>query len=321
MDDVQTQHSNLQLGNLYFPTANVGYATGSLSDLSGYFVAKTTDAGVTWDSISASSDYIFGSMYFIDANNGMFLAQNQNTSEVNVAYTINGGASFTYRSLPTTSTPTFLYWNREDSSWIVGADSVYRSVDSGQHWTCVIANDTSTGAGPAAVGAFYGDTGFVFLGVQPTVLMTTDAGISWTSSRLPNNINGTSADSVIPLAASMPDQYDCYLLVYDNNAVADGLMKIAFGVPVAGSGGNGVVQTDAIPAIPFAAVYGTDAVTFTMAPAPETRSIQILDVLGRTCATLPVAPSSASGQLATDELRAGTYFAQLGESVVKFVIP
>jgi hypothetical protein len=312
--------SNLSLASIYFPTPSVGYATGTLSDGTGVnFVAKTTNSGATWDSIYASSNYVFYGMYFIDANNGMFLAQNEGTNQVNVGYTTNGGASFTFRSLPTTSTPNFLHWNSKDSTWLVGADSVYRSVDSGKNWTCVIANDSVATAGAATVGAFYGDTGFVFLGIVPTVLMTTDAGLTWASSRLPNN--GGSADSVIPIAASMPDQYDCYLLANDNNATTDVLMKIAFAVPTAGSGGNGVVQTEAVPVIPFAAVYGTDAITFTMAPAPETRSIQILDVLGRSCASLSIAPSSSSGQLATDELRAGTYFAQLGESVVKFVIP
>jgi hypothetical protein len=119
----------------------------------------------------------------------------------------------------------------------------------------------------------------------------------------------------------MPSQYDCYLLAYDNNQTEDVLMKITFGKPTAGGGGNSVVQTEAVQTIPFAATLGNNAVTFTMPPASEARSIQILDVLGRTCASLPIAPSSSSGSLATDILRPGTYFAQLGESVVKFVIP
>ena len=180
----------------------------------------------------------------------------------------------------------------------------------------VIANDSAATAGAASVGAFYGDTGFVFLQNDPTVLMTMDAGVTWTSSRLPKLSNG---DSVGPIAAYMPSQYVCYLLAIDNPfQTADALLKISFPKP---SGQQGLVQTDAAPAIPFTAVYGTDAITFTMATAPEARSIQILDVLGRDCASVAITPNAASGQLAISVLRPGTYFANLGGSVVKFAIP
>jgi hypothetical protein len=311
--------SNLKLQNICFPTPNVGYATGTLSDGSADFVAKTTNAGATWDSIYASTNYSFGTigkLNFIDENNGMFFAQNED-NQLLIFFTKNGGTSFTIRPVPTTSEPNFLHWNK-DSSWIVGADSVYRSVDSGQNWTCVIPD---TGGGPAAVGAFFGDTGFVFHGIKPLVEMTTNSGISWTQSRLPNAINGSPADSVIPLAASMPSQYDCYLLATDNNSTIDVLMKIAFAKPIDTSGGEGVVQTEATQAIPFAAVFGGNTITFTMAPASEARSMQVLDVLGRECASLAIAPNGTNSLLATSALRPGTYFAVLSGSVVKFAIP
>ncbi len=307
--------SNLSLGSICFPSASVGYATGILADGSGDFVAKTTNAGVTWDSIYATTDYALGSMYFINDNNGMFFAQNGD-NQLLIGYTTNGGTSFSFRPVSAFSQPTFLHWNT-DSSWIVGADSVYRSIDSGKNWTCVIPD---VGAGPATVGAFYGDTGFVFSGIQPTVFMTGDAGVTWTASRLPNAVNKSAADSVTPLSASMPSQYVCYLLANDNNATADFLLKISFPIPT-GGGGTGAVQTETIETTPFEAVYGTDAITFIMAPAPEARSIQILDVLGRNCASIAVTPNAASGQLPTSALRPGTYFANLGGSVVKFAIP
>ncbi len=313
--------SNLKLQNICFPTPSVGYATGTLSDGSADFVAKTTNAGATWDSIYGSTSYSFGTigkLYFIDENNGMFFAQNED-DQLLIVYTTNGGTSFTFRPVPTTSQPNFLHWNK-DSSWIVGADSVYRSVDSGKEWTCVIPD---TGAGPAAVGAFFGDTGFVFHGIKPVVEMTTNSGVSWTQTRLPNAISSSAADSVAPLEASMPSQYECYLLASDNNSTIDVMMKIAFVKPIdtSGGGGEGVVQTDVSPAIPFAAIYGSNTITFTMAPAPEARSMQVLDVLGRECASVTIAPNGANSLLETSALRTGTYFAVLSGSVVKFAIP
>jgi hypothetical protein len=148
--------------------------------------------------------------------------------------------------------------------------------------------------------------------------MTTDGGVSWTSSRLPN----FGADSVGAIAASMPSQYACYLLAADNPFQTDDvLMKIAFAVPVDTGGHNGVVQNTTSQTAPFSAAYESNAISFTMAPAPDARSIQILDVLGRTCASIALAPNAASSQIATSALRTGTYFAKLDGSMVKFMIP
>ncbi len=312
--------SSLQIQNLYFPSANVGYGTGTLADGSADFVAKTTDGGNTWSKIYNTTDYAFGNtgkLYFINDNNGMFFAQN-NANLLLILYTTNGGASFKPVPLQTNSSPNFLHWSK-DSSWLVGADSVYRSIDSGKTWTCVVPCDSSEGA--ATVGAFYGDTGFVFTGIQPNVFMTTDFGVTWAKSRLPNN--GPVSDSVTPLAASMASPHACYLLAADNFQTSDVLLKIAFAKPAdtTGGGGGDAVQENPTVATPFAAMFGNNAITFTMAPAPEARSIQILDVLGRNCKYISLPSYATNSQMANSELHSGTYFARLGGSVVKFAIP
>jgi len=309
---------SLQLQNMYFPTPSVGYATGTLTDGSADFVAKTTDFGNSWQKIYSTTNYAFGNvgkLHFIDANNGMFFAQNESTNQVNIAYTTNGGTSFKFVPTGSDSTPNFLHWNVKDSSWLIGLDSVYRSVDSGKHWKSVVPYDTS--AGPASIGAFYDDTGFVFRQNEPIVLMTTNGGISWTSSKLPT-FGGTDDTVAPPRAASMPSAYTCYLLTFDINKTADVMYKISFTKP---GGNTGGVTADGAPEIPFAAMFGNNAITFTMEPAPEARSIQVMDVLGRTCASISLTPNATSGKLGISSLRSGTYFAELGGSVVKFVIP
>ncbi len=314
--------SGYQLQNLYFSSANVGYATGSTPDGSENIVSKTTDGGNTWKTIysNSKSGYYFGGnigkLHFIDDNNGMFSAQSS-TNQLLIGYTTNGGASFKFVTINTDSTPNFLHWNN-DSSWLVGADQVYRSIDSGQHWTSVVPYDTL--AGSPVVGTFFNDTGFVFRSIEPLVLMTTNAGVSWSQTRLPNN--GSTADSVTPLSASMPSSHVAYLLANDYFATADVLLKIEFATPVdTGGGKDGVVDENTAPSIPFAAIIGTNNITFTMAAASDARSIEVMDVLGRSCATISIAANATRTQLPSSELRSGTYFAQLGGSVVKFVIP
>ncbi len=297
--------------NIYFPNTTVGYASAGSTDGTGY-ITKTTDGGKDWTDVYHSDTLSFNHLHFINANNGIFIAQGQSA---HLGYTTDGGATVHLVSVGTDSTATFLHWNN-DSSWLVGADSVYRSKDSGKTWTSVVPYDTN--AGPVTVGAFYDDSGFVFRQNEPIVLMTTDYGVTWTPSRLPDD--GSPADSVTPLAASMVSSHLAYLLAFDNNATSNVLMKFGFGPPKDTTSGD-VVQANAAEVLPFSAMLANSAVQFSMAPATESRSIEIMDVLGRTWTTLSLASNAGSAFLPTGELSTGTYFARLGTSIVKFAIP
>jgi photosystem II stability/assembly factor-like uncharacterized protein len=291
--------------NIYFPSTTVGYGSASLIDGSEAFITKTTDGGKTWANVFHSDSLLFKGLNFINENNGIFFAQG---ISLHLGYTTDGGASFHLVSMGTDSAPNFLHWNN-DSSWLVGSDSVYRSIDSGKTWKGVVAYDTA--AGSASVGAFYDDSGFVFRANNLTVLMTTNAGVSWSSSVISN------PDSLTPLSASMISPYLAYLLAFDNTQTGNALLKIEFEKQ---SGPPQGVNQGSSSTIPFAATYGNNEIVFTMAPASEARSIQVMDVLGRTCASLAIAPNAGSSQLGTTALRPGTYLAELSGSMVKFAI-
>ena len=309
---------SLQLQNIYFPTANVGYATGTLSDGSADFVAKTTDGGHSWNKIYSSTSYSFGNigkLYFKDANNGMFFAQSNTTNKINIAYTTNG-TSFTFLPMATDSTPYFLQWNN-DGSWLVGIDSVYRSVDSGKNWKGVVPYDTL--AGSATVATFYDSVGFVFRAIEAKVLETTDYGATWASSTLPLPAGGTKADTVTPVAASMPSPRVAYLLANDAFSTTDVMMQIE--IPPSGSTGPGVVSVAPQDETSFTVYSDKSSLTFEASPpAPEQRTIEIVDLLGRKCATIAVPANVTSSHLASNTLQPGSYFARLGTAVVKFDI-
>jgi hypothetical protein len=55
-------------------------------------------------------------------------------------------------------------------------------------------------------------------------------------------------------------------------------------------------------------------------PAAEQRTIEVIDLLGRQCASIAVAANATSSHLAMSALQPGSYFARLGTAIVKFNI-
>src|SRR5579883_156191 len=312
---VYSINNTLQLQNIYFPSVFIGYATGSLSNGEGYFIAKTTNGGQTWASIYKSDNYVnYSHLYFPSATSGMLLALNSATNVVNVAYTTDGGTSFKFSSLRTDSAANFLHWN-DDGSWLAGADSVYRSTDSGRTWKSVVSYDTS--AGPASVATFNGKMGFAFRQNEPIVLATTDYGATWASTRLPTA--GSPNDTLTPVAASMPSGRVAYLLASDAFATSDVLLKIP--IPQSnGGGGNGVVQNQEGEKISFAASVQSPWIILSADPEAMNRSIQVVDVLGRPCGSVDLMAGTSEARMLLSNLHSGDYFARLGNAVVKFTV-
>jgi photosystem II stability/assembly factor-like uncharacterized protein len=303
----------LQMSHICFPTTLVGYATGVLSDGTGAsFIAKTLDGGQTWTELYHSSQNALGALHFLNASSGIILSQGGASNEVSIAYTTNGGSTFTFLPMTTDSTPNFLQWNT-DGSWLIGIDSVYRSIDSGKHWTSVVPFDTL--AGPPYVATFNNSVGFVFREFEAKVLETTDYGKTWTSSNLPLPAGGTKADTVTPVAASMPSPRVAYLLASDAYNSTDVLMKFEF--PTGPKQGVSLGPQDERS---FAVYADQFWLNFDASSAPEQRTIEVVDLLGRECASIAVLPNSTSSHLALRTLHAGSYFARLGSAIVKFNI-
>ena len=70
----------------------------------------------------------------------------------------------------------------------------------------------------------------------------------------------------------------------------------------------------------FSAATQGNAILFTANSADRARTIDVLDVLGRACASITLPSGATTAQLAASVLRAGSYFARLGGVVVKFAV-
>jgi len=155
-------------------------------------------------------------------------------------------------------------------------------------------------------------------GSVPVVLSTRDFGVTWHRDTLPRAT--FSSDSLIPLSASMPSDSEAYLLATDPFASTSVLLNIAIHSHPTGGGGNGVVATAPAASTTFSAAANGNEIIFTAPTAPEQRTIQIMDILGRVCASVSLSSGAHTGTLPMNELRAGGYFARLGNQVVKFTI-
>src|SRR5581483_758451 len=84
-----TASSSESFNFLSFPTASVGYASGSkIPSGSGYFVAKTTDGGSNWTTVYTNTNTI-GSLDFHTAMDGIIFVDD-NSQVPQLAYTFDG---------------------------------------------------------------------------------------------------------------------------------------------------------------------------------------------------------------------------------------
>ncbi len=303
--------SNLTFYAISFPTPAVGYATGEFNPTGqGYFAAKSTDSGSTWKVMTSTSSAV-GEVCFKDASNGIFV-EYDNGNVPQIFYTYDGmndvhRSKDTIPFLGSGQQTGFLHWN-DDGSWIVQNQGIERSSDSGKSWTNVLPDasaDVSYGAIETV--CFSGPRGFAFAD-NSNVFETTDYGANW-QGPTSTSPNSTGVGSF----SSMPSPTVAYVSGLSSNGSSNVLLKIE--LPPLPS-----VVLPASPAENFHVASNGATLYFTAAAAAEPRSIEILDVLGRECASLPLAAMSARAELIPGTLRPGSYFARLNNAVVKFSV-
>ncbi len=308
--------SNLTFFYISFPIPGTGYATGEFNPINdGYFVAKTTDNGADWSVVKTTS-FSVGPILFKTVMDGMF-----------VIFDIGGvpQVSYTFDSLKDiqassaipfgleSAQTSFVRWN-DDGSWIVQYEGLWRSSDSGKNWEQVLSDDPSGQTGTISTACFHGERGFAF-GDNSIDYQSLDYGASW--RQFTNTVaNGTSystyeLSAAVPSATSfMPSDTTVFTLEQGSSLT---LLRLA--VPPAPPS---VVQTPARVEERLEAMQRGLFVQFSSAPEADARNIEIYDVLGRECATLPLAPNSKSAMLSARLFLPGTYFARLGNSIAKF---
>jgi len=304
--------SNYTVYHIAFPTPAIGYATGDFNpSTEGYFVAKSTDSGESWR-VVYQNDLSIGSIRFKDADHGIFVIYDKG-GVPQVAYTLDGFAteSMSADTIPFLGSGQqtgFLDWN-DDGSWIVYNQGIERSSDSGKHWYLVLQDespDLSYGAIESV--CFSGPRGFAFAD-NSNVFETTDDGATWkASSSTSPDVTGSGSVS------SMPSPTVAYVTGTSADGSTNVLLKIQL-PPVVGGGVSTPQLLD-----DFHVASNGAGLIFIATPVSEARNIEILDLLGRDCASLMLAAMSARAELRPGQLRPGSYFARLGNEIAKFSV-
>ena len=154
----------------WFFDQNTGLAGGETGKL-----ARTTNAGLTWDTITTGETGIIYGMHFLNANTGFF----STSTGGNIRKTTNGGLNWTAIS---TGSSVALY-----SVFALNTDTIYVSATTGNiryttnggtNWTIV-----STGASSTLYDIHFKDamTGWV-CGSSTAIRVTTNGGLNWTQT-------------------------------------------------------------------------------------------------------------------------------------------
>lgn len=186
----QTMFEYSWFNDLHFPTKSVGYACGGTAF--GQYkqvIAKTTNGGQTWDSLTSNAygGYEFRGVYFLNQDTGFVTGGNW------LYKTTNGGLSFTTDSMDGeimdikfTSNQTGFIAMRAYQPNNSTIHSILKSEDKGETWKNVYTETTQTSMGLHyrtlnKISFYDNQHGFV-VGNNGIFLKTTDGGNTWVKS-------------------------------------------------------------------------------------------------------------------------------------------
>ena len=206
---------NTGISDLMFFNSTTGYACGGKMNYTNTSLAKTTDGGLTWDTLTTPNTSSFNSMYWTDVNNGLASGNSghicrttdggitwKDTSvtgntagtslnriiraDTNIFYTFgskgivckstNGGITFNTVASAGTVTLYAGYFSDANNGIVVGTSgSSYRTTNGGASWIATTLNSTELLHAVIKV-----NNTIIVGGYVSTLFSTTDNGVTFT---------------------------------------------------------------------------------------------------------------------------------------------
>ena len=170
-----------------FPSHKVGYICGgSAFGPVKSFIGKTTDGGLTWDSIAGNQfGYQLNAVSFINEDRGYFAGSNL------LVKTNDGGQTFVVDTLEPFAAVTAMSFLNDSTGFYMYHRSIFKTVDAGQNWN-IVFTDTNPNIFP--VGGrkldFVDAQSGLALTQAGEIITTTDGGNTWNYSVIPPDTLG-----------------------------------------------------------------------------------------------------------------------------------
>lgn len=173
-------NNSIPLYSFYFTNENIGYAVGGLEGMSNYqVILKTTNKGLTWNSLISTDSYSLKSVCFTSNDTG-YVVGNYGL----ILKTVDAGLNWMPQISGTTSFLNSVFFIDKHRGYIVGNyGTILKTIDGGTTWTKI----SLTGGTPNLYSVFFTDstTGYA-VGSGGTwgyeellILNTSNAGINW----------------------------------------------------------------------------------------------------------------------------------------------
>lgn len=91
------------------------------------FVATTADGGVNWESLDSGTGRNITELYFLNAENGYYVARNPGT----IAVTTDGGHTWRFQTDPSDLNPSDISFADTDTGWICGLSGLILKTETG----------------------------------------------------------------------------------------------------------------------------------------------------------------------------------------------
>lgn len=150
------------ISSVFFVNDNIGY-------ISGVWLNKTTDGGITWFAPGPTSGLNSSFVYFINDSVG-FINGTGNT----IRKTINGGISWYHSS--NFNPPSYIYsvyFTSEQVGFAVGSSLLLKTTDGGDNWNVIDTNYSLLSVQFPSSNIGYA------VGFNGTIVKTTDTGNNW----------------------------------------------------------------------------------------------------------------------------------------------
>ncbi len=174
-----TPFTGVDFYGIHFIDTFTGFICSGLPTIIGTpgYVAKSTDGGITWDTLLSASGYDFFDLWFFDEQNGIVVGGEDDTlTWESVIFKTSDGGNTWDTIVPPGYYLRALHFSSQNTGWACGMfGTIIKTIDGGNTWIL-----QSTGVSGTLYDIDFMDSLHGIASGQDAILFTNDGGDTWT---------------------------------------------------------------------------------------------------------------------------------------------